>query len=140
MQSAAGCTSQRLKPAVAIVRSLSRNPAPAPDTVPALLMVVIVVSPCRPPLAGPPAVQIPLFARRGGVILALLLRTIPDAPGSISAFENYKPQTPPAMPIGFQLRRNLACPGTVLCPAQNAALPPQLTEKSNWDRSRDRSR
>ncbi len=41
MQSAAGGTSQRLKPALAIVRSLSRNPAPAPDMVPPLLMVVI---------------------------------------------------------------------------------------------------
>src|SRR4030095_5135945 len=48
MQSAAGGTSQRLKPAVAIVRSLSRNPVPAPGTLPALLIVVIAIFPCSP--------------------------------------------------------------------------------------------
>src|ERR1700744_5067050 len=36
MQSAAGGTSQRLKPAAAIVRSLSRIPPPTPPMVPAL--------------------------------------------------------------------------------------------------------
>ncbi|WP_369622463.1 hypothetical protein, partial [Pseudoalteromonas distincta] len=45
---------------VAIVRSLSRNPAPAPDTVPALLIVVIFVSPCSPPLMSAPAVYDPV--------------------------------------------------------------------------------
>ena len=45
MQSAAGGTNQRLKPAVAIVRSLSRNPGAAPGTAPALLIVVIAVFP-----------------------------------------------------------------------------------------------
>src|SRR5438309_5342173 len=45
MQSAAGGTSQRLKPAVAIVFSLSRKPAPAPDTLPVLRIVVIETSP-----------------------------------------------------------------------------------------------
>src|SRR5580692_6035236 len=45
MQSAAGGTSQRLKPALAIVCSRSRIPAPPPDTVPALLIVVINSSP-----------------------------------------------------------------------------------------------
>src|SRR5258708_4614758 len=49
MHSAAGGTSQRLKPAVAIVLSLSRIPAPAPDTVPALLIVVIETLPCSRP-------------------------------------------------------------------------------------------
>src|ERR1700751_4390761 len=44
MQSAAGGTSQRLKPAAAIVRSLSRKPASAPDIVRALLIVVIYSS------------------------------------------------------------------------------------------------
>jgi hypothetical protein len=48
MQSAAGGTSQRLKPAVAIVRSLSRNPVPAPGILPALLIVVIAIFPCGP--------------------------------------------------------------------------------------------
>jgi hypothetical protein len=50
MQSAAGGTSQRLKPAVAIVRSLSRNPVPAPGMLPALLIVVIAIFPCFPVL------------------------------------------------------------------------------------------
>jgi hypothetical protein len=50
MQSAAGGTSQRLKPAVAIVRSLSRNPVPAPGMLPALLIVVIAIFPCSPSL------------------------------------------------------------------------------------------
>src|ERR1043166_1389379 len=48
MQSAAGGTSQRLKPAAAIVRSLSRNPVPAPGMLPALLIVVIAIFPCSP--------------------------------------------------------------------------------------------
>ena len=48
MQSAAGGTSQRLKPAVAIVRSLSRNPVPAPGMVPALLIDVIAIFPLQP--------------------------------------------------------------------------------------------
>jgi|SRR4051812_7196436 hypothetical protein len=48
MQSAAGGTSQRLKPAVAIVRSLSRNPVPAPGMLPALLIDVIAIFPCSP--------------------------------------------------------------------------------------------
>src|ERR1700723_157404 len=51
MQSAAGGTSQRLKPALAIVCSRSRIPAPAPDMAPALLSVVINSSPAAA-LAG----------------------------------------------------------------------------------------
>src|SRR5215213_2238998 len=50
MQSAAGGTSQRLKPAAAIVRSLSRNPVPAPGMLPALLIVDIAIFPCGPML------------------------------------------------------------------------------------------
>src|SRR5882724_7753656 len=45
MQSAAGGTSQRLKPAFAIVCSRSRIPNPAPDMVPALPIDVIHSSP-----------------------------------------------------------------------------------------------
>src|ERR1700744_4130717 len=41
IQSPAGGTSQRLKPAAPIVRSLSRIPPPPPLMVPALLIVVI---------------------------------------------------------------------------------------------------
>src|ERR1700704_6864848 len=61
MQSAAGGTSQRLKPAVAMVRSLSRNPPPAPDMLPALLIVVIVSSPNSMPLLGMSAVHDPVI-------------------------------------------------------------------------------
>src|ERR1700722_15881629 len=52
MQSAAGGTSQRLKPAFAIVCSRSRIPIPPLDTVPALLIVVITFSPMQHALAG----------------------------------------------------------------------------------------
>src|SRR5689334_6961293 len=45
MHSAAGGTSQRLKPALAIVRSRSRKPAPAPEILPALSIVVMHSSP-----------------------------------------------------------------------------------------------
>src|SRR6267154_2387555 len=49
MQSAAGGTSQRLKPAVAIVRSLSRIPPPPPDIIPASLIVVVIDFYLQPP-------------------------------------------------------------------------------------------
>src|SRR5882724_5338577 len=133
MQSAAGGTSQRLKPALAIVCSLSRIPAPAPGTVPALLIVVIVISPCSRPL------------------WALLPSTIPlsSAPQRISSHiaaphnsrmrqdrqahsRTIHPGHHPLCQLRCQLRRNLACPGTVLCPAQkhdSASASP--TEESN---------
>src|ERR1700754_1149657 len=139
MQSAAGGTIQRLKPAVAIVRSLSRNPAPAPDTVPALLIVVIDVSPCSPPLMGSSAVYDP-------VALSAAAEQFPhccsaqfqDAPGSISAFENHKPQTPPTMPIALGTSAKFGLPrnGFVSCKKTRLHLR-QPTEESNWDRSRD---
>src|SRR5579883_189038 len=44
MHSAAGGTSQRLKPALATVCSRSRIPAPAPDTGPAVSAVAIIAS------------------------------------------------------------------------------------------------
>jgi hypothetical protein len=71
MQSAAGGTSQRLKPAVAIVRSLSSNPAPAPDIVPALLIDVIQPS-LQPPLPDLSAVYDPVApcAAAGSPLLA----------------------------------------------------------------------
>src|SRR3984893_14886385 len=84
MQSAAGGTSQRLKPAFAIVCSRSRIPNPAPDIVPAPSIVVIHPSPtaaraghvCYPRSCCP---QAP-FRWAGPT---LLLRTIfRDAPGS----------------------------------------------------------
>src|SRR5215475_12687901 len=59
MHSAAGGTSQRLKPAAAIVRSLSRKPVPAPAIVPAPLLIVVIssslaVHPCRAACAYDP--------------------------------------------------------------------------------------
>src|SRR5437868_14872223 len=76
MQSAAGGTSQRLKPAVAIVRSLSRKPAPAPEMVPALLIDVIDASPaaalcglvCRPRSCFPQAFTEPVPSKQFRVI------------------------------------------------------------------------
>src|SRR3954447_6937977 len=79
MQSAAGGTSQRLKPAVAIVRSLSRKPAPAPETLPALLIVVIVISPCSPSLDDPAVYDPVVSAPRRSA--PMLLRTIPGCAG-----------------------------------------------------------
>src|SRR5882757_5638631 len=75
MQSAAGGTSQRLKPAVAIVRSLSRNPAPAPDAVPALLIVVIETSPAAALHGACLPSSIPFQPRRHGPAFRLLPRT-----------------------------------------------------------------
>src|SRR5277367_5719285 len=84
MQSAAGGTSQRLKPAAAIVRSLSRIPPPAPDMVPALLIVVIRSSPAQPPLPDmsavlDPVVQSPSADQHPRCCSAA---NLPDAPGS----------------------------------------------------------
>src|SRR5882724_8639700 len=111
MQSAAGGTSQRLKPAVAIVRSLSRKPAPSPDTVPALLIVVIVISPCSPPFMGASAIYDP-------VVLSAAADQLPhccsaqfqDAPGPTSAFENHTPRTPPTMPIAVPTSAKFGLP------------------------------
>src|ERR1700693_2704454 len=63
MQSAAGGTSQRLKPAFAMVCSRSRIPIPPPDTVPALLIVVIPSSPNSRP-SGMSAVYDPVVLSR----------------------------------------------------------------------------
>src|SRR3954452_19701536 len=54
MHRAAGGTSQRLNPAVAMVRSRSRKPAPAPESVPALSMVDMHSSPEAALLNGLP--------------------------------------------------------------------------------------
>jgi hypothetical protein len=93
MQSAAGGTSQRLKPAVAIVRSLSRNPAPAPGTLPALLIVVIAIFPCSPLLKRV------FFAVLDPIVVSyaaepapiLLFHAIPECARSTSALEKPKP-------------------------------------------------
>src|SRR4051794_9581403 len=77
MHSAAGGTSQRLKPAVAMVRSRSRKPAPAPESVPALSIEAIHSSPKATLLSGPP-----LRSRSSAVAaqpVSLLLRTMIDA-------------------------------------------------------------
>src|ERR1700732_5299140 len=77
MQSAAGGTSQRLKPAFATVCSRSRIPNPAPDTVPALLIDVIRSSPDSHPWRAvlPPTILLSLILH--GVQAPILLpRTI----------------------------------------------------------------
>src|ERR1700751_2229722 len=51
MQSAAGGTSQRLKPAAAIVRSLSRKPVPA-ELMPPVLLIVVIRPSSQPSLGG----------------------------------------------------------------------------------------
>jgi hypothetical protein len=82
MQSAAGGTSQRLKPAVAIVRSLSRNPVPAPGMLPALLIDVIAIFPCSPLLywAFLPS-SIPSFSALQQNSPILLFRAAPERAG-----------------------------------------------------------
>src|ERR1700712_954088 len=73
MQSAAGGTSQRLKPAVAMVRSLSRKPPPAPDMVPALLIVVMSSSPNSRPCRACLSPAIPLSPALDGAAAPTLL-------------------------------------------------------------------
>src|SRR5260221_6412885 len=76
MQSAAGGTSQRLKPALAMVCSRSRMPSRAPDTLPVLLIVVIDCLPLQPPLPGRSATYDPV-----AFSTTLLPRTIPTCAG-----------------------------------------------------------
>src|SRR6266852_578069 len=83
MQSAAGGTSQRLKPAFAIVCSRSRIPSPAPDIVPALSIVAIHASPTAAHAGHVCHLRSLSSALHGAPALKLLLRTIfSDAPGS----------------------------------------------------------
>src|ERR1700748_801609 len=88
IHSAAGGTIQRLKPAVATVRSLSRMPAPAPDRVP--LIVVIYKPPLQPPLLGvsPATIPSPVYTRSPA---PLLRRTISTYAGIAGAFEFLTP-------------------------------------------------
>src|ERR1700730_16147082 len=55
MQSAAGGTSQRLKPAFAIVCSRSRIPSPPPEILPAFSTVAIFTPPLEQPCRTYPA-------------------------------------------------------------------------------------
>src|ERR1700743_1871481 len=89
IQSAAGGTIQRLKPAVAIVRSLSRNPAPVPDMVP---LIVVIEPSLQQPLLGMSAAYDPVLTPSPQAAPILLPRTIFETrPGSPSAFENLTP-------------------------------------------------
>src|SRR5487761_1958615 len=63
MQSAAGGTSQRLKPAFATVCSRSRIPVPPPDIVPAPLIVVIRSSPYSHPCRACLSSTFPLYPK-----------------------------------------------------------------------------
>src|ERR1700749_1153501 len=93
IQSAAGGTSQRLKPAAAIVRSLSRIPPPPPTTVPALLIVVILASlqPLIPERSAVIDPVVPFFADQR----VAAPQQNPPAPGSPSAFEILTPHYGP---------------------------------------------
>src|SRR2546429_8596034 len=84
MQSAAGGTSQRLKPAVAIVRSLSRMPLPPPTSGPVLLIVVMNCFPTiRPSEACLLSILCPPLLLR--VQRRSEPRRIHNAPGSLCA-------------------------------------------------------
>src|SRR6185437_5827955 len=87
MQSAAGGTNQRLKPAFAIVCSRSRIPDPALGTLPALLIEVIQPSPGQQPIAGHVCCSATLITRNFTIVLSLLfvLCTIHRAPLSHGA-------------------------------------------------------
>src|SRR3979409_2709975 len=95
MQSAAGGTSHRLKPAFAIVCSRSRIPSLAPDITPALLTVVIASS-LQPPVPGMsvdhhPVVTILHSAPVPTLLPSLSPHIFRDAPGSRSASQILTP-------------------------------------------------
>src|SRR5947209_20233508 len=73
MQSAAGGTSQRLKPALAMMRSRSRSPAAEPTSPPACSIVVMAF-----PLSGaPPVGRAPLIWQPSGTSFLVLLLDVP---------------------------------------------------------------
>src|SRR6476620_1719747 len=91
MQSAAGGTSQRLKPAVAIVRSLSSNPVPAPGMVPALLIDVIVIFPLSPASYRAFCLRSHRLHPRDGTAPSCCSAQFPNPRGSPRAFEHTHP-------------------------------------------------
>src|ERR1700682_3948757 len=139
MQSAAGGTSQRLKPALAMVCSRSRIPSRAPDTLPVLLIVVIDLSPLQPPLPGRSATTIPLSPEhRSEPAPTLLLRTIQDALGSLSASENYQPPTRQDMADAVAGLNPKMCPPPTTCALPQTRLDLRSpAENVDWDRTRD---
>ena len=108
MQSAAGGTSQRLKPAFAMVCSRSRIPSPPRDTAPALSSVAIRPSPTAAHAGRICRVHDPLILSSLTPCKHLPCCFAPfrDAPGSRRAFE-----IPTPVRTGYALRR---CPTWVL--------------------------
>src|SRR5258708_20080467 len=90
MQSAAGGTSQRLKPALAMVCSRSRIPSRAPDTLPVLLIVVIDCLPLQPPLPGRSATCDPVaFSTPANQLPLCCLAQFQNALGSLTASHKF---------------------------------------------------
>src|ERR1700737_5477306 len=126
MQSAAGGTSQRLKPAFAIVCSRSRIPAPPPDIVPALSMVAIPSSPTAAH-AGHVCIYDPVVpALRGAAAPTLLPRTIFEMRQDREAHSKSQHLGRPVMPFAA------ASPGRLLPRIERANLPsaPQRTQRT----------
>src|ERR1700743_1621460 len=89
MQSAAGGIIQRLKPADAIVRSLSMNAAPAPDIGP---LILVIRPSLQLPLLGVSAVYNPVLSPSPQAAPHIAApHHLRHAPGSLSAFENLTP-------------------------------------------------
>src|SRR3954462_14851743 len=135
MHRAAGGTSQRLNPAVAMVRSRSRKPAPAPESVPALSMVDMHSSPEAALLNGLP--------RRScsSACSAAFVPAAPHndrrAPGSSRASETLNPLTLGAMPDATAGLLSMAH----LLRISQARLDLRVSaEELNWGRSGDRCR
>src|ERR1700710_1202549 len=101
MHSAAGGTSQRLKPAVAIVCSLSRIPNPPPVIVPAPAYVLILSSPAAA-LSRQVCLYDPVILSQSLPLRATLIAagTTSTCAGRPSAFEAITPDM-----IGYAARR-----------------------------------
>src|SRR6266436_1573687 len=130
MQSAAGGTSQRLKPALAMVCSRSRIPSRAPDTLPVLLIVVIDCLPLQPPLPGRSATCDPVaFSTPANQLPLCCFAQFQNALGSLSTSReiHLMRQDMPHMPhAGAGLDQKM-CPRSacVSCPVTDASRPPQ---------------
>src|SRR6516165_3295038 len=131
IQSAAGGTSQRLKPAAAIVRSLSRIPTPAPVMVPAVLAVAIYSS-MQPPVPDGSAFcdpVVPASQARPALLLCIILVLRQDRKA------HPKMQTPVA--AHYAQRRHAGRKDWETPSGSGARLNLRvLAEKTNWDRSR----
>src|SRR5260370_10957853 len=127
MQSAAGGTSQRLKPALAMVCSRSRIPSRAPDTLPVLLIVVIDCLPLQPPLPGRSATYDPVaFSTPANQLPLCCLAQFQNALGSLSTSREIH-LMPQDMPHAGARVDQKMCPRSawVSAPSTDATQPPQ---------------